>query len=34
MKDLTEARAGGYTGTGATLMVDWQVSATVEVDSS
>ena len=31
---LAEARAAGYAGAGATVVVDWQVSATVVVGSS
>ena len=33
-RDLAETRAAGYAGAGATVVVDWQVSATVVVGSS
>ena len=34
LRDLAETRAAGYAGAGATVVVDWQVSATVVVGSS
>ena len=33
-RDLVETRAAGYVGAGATVVVDWRVSATVVVGSS